>query len=127
MSTHILADVERVCDTVGIINHGKLVVEAPQAELLSRYTVPAFDLECEIGAEEPFKAWLESLKAQGWISSVVQMTAVSAHIVVKDIGVARQALLAGAVQAGLPLRRYEIVTPSLEDIFLKLVGEERIL
>ena len=35
MSTHILADVERVCDTVGIINHGKLVVEAPQAELLN--------------------------------------------------------------------------------------------
>jgi ABC-2 type transport system ATP-binding protein len=127
MSTHILADVERVCDTVGIINRGRLVVEAPQAELLSRYTVPAFDLECEIGAEGPFRAWLESLKSQGWLSSVVQMAPNSAHIVVKDINTARQALLEGAVQAGLPLRRYEIVTPSLEDIFLKLVGEEQTL
>ena len=127
MSTHILADVERVCDTVGIIHHGKLVVEAPQVELLNRYTVPAFDLECDPGAEEAFKAWLESLKAEGWLSSVVQMTPTSAHIVVKDISIARQALLAGTLQAGLPLRRYEIVTPSLEDIFLKLVGEEHTL
>jgi ABC-2 type transport system ATP-binding protein len=127
MSTHILADVERVCDTVGIINRGKLVVEAPQAELLNSYTVPAFDLECDLGSEEAFKAWLESLKTQGWLSSVVQMTPTSAHIVVKDIATARQALLAGTLQAGLPLRRYEIVTPSLEDIFLKLVGEEQTL
>jgi hypothetical protein len=30
------------------------------------------------------------------------------------------------VEAGLALRRYEIVTPSLEDIFLRLVnGESR--
>jgi len=28
MSTHILADVERVCDTVGIIDHGKIVAQA---------------------------------------------------------------------------------------------------
>ena len=28
MSTHILADVERICDTVAIIDHGKLVINA---------------------------------------------------------------------------------------------------
>jgi ABC-2 type transport system ATP-binding protein len=127
MSTHILADVERVCDTVGIINHGKLVVEAPQAELLNRYSVPAFELECEVGSEEPFRAWLETLKAQAWFSSLVMNNGTAAHLVVKDIAAARQALLAGVVQAGVALHRYEIVTPSLEDIFLKLVGEERIL
>ena len=127
MSTHILADVERVCDTIGIISHGKLVVEAPQAELLSRYTVPAFELECEIGGEEPFTAWLETLKAQAWFSSLLMKNGNAARVVVKDIAAARQALLAGVVPAGVALRRYEIVTPSLEDIFLKLVGEERIL
>jgi ABC-2 type transport system ATP-binding protein len=125
MSTHILADVERVCDTIGIIDHGKLVVEAPQAELLSRYTVPAFELECEVDSEEPFKAWLETLKGQAWYSSMVTRNGNTARVVVKDVAAARQALLAGAVQANLALRRYEIVTPSLEDIFLKLVGEEK--
>jgi ABC-2 type transport system ATP-binding protein len=41
MSTHILADVERVCDTIGIINHGKLIKEARQDDLLAQYTMPA--------------------------------------------------------------------------------------
>ncbi len=32
-------------------------------------------------------------------------------------------LMASAVQAGLLLTRYEVVRPSLEDVFLQLVGE----
>ncbi len=123
MSTHILADVERVCDTVGIINRGKLVVEAPQAELLAHYTVPAFELECEIGFEVQFKSFIDSLKSLQWVNSVLRKNSV-ARVVVNDLPMARQALLAKAAQSGLALRRYEIVTPSLEDIFLRLVGEE---
>jgi ABC-type uncharacterized transport system ATPase subunit len=33
-------------------------------------------------------------------------------------------LLQDVAAAGLVLRRYEVVAPSLEDIFLKLVGQE---
>jgi ABC-type uncharacterized transport system ATPase subunit len=65
------------------------------------------------------------LKGQAWYSSMVTRNGNTARVVVKDVAAARQALLAGAVQANLALRRYEIVTPSLEDIFLKLVGEEK--
>jgi ABC-2 type transport system ATP-binding protein len=128
MSTHILQDIERVCDTVGIIDHGRLVVEAPQDELLARYTVPAFALECEEGSEPAFKAWLDTLRTLAWVSSLVTThgnSSVSvARIVVNDVDVARRNLLASVVQSGVILRRYEIVTPSLEDIFLQLVGQE---
>ena len=125
MSTHILADVERVCDTVGIINRGRLVVEARQDELLARYTIPAFELECDPGLEETFKAWCDSLVVAGWASSVV-VNGTTARVIVKDVIQARQALLARVAADGLALRRYEIVTPSLEDIFLRLVnGESR--
>ncbi len=123
MSTHILADVERVCDTVGIIHRGRLVVQARQDELLARYTIPAFELECDPGSEETFKAWCGSLQPAAWISSVV-ITGSTARVIVKDVAAARQALLARVVEAGLGLRRYEIVTPSLEDIFLRLVNGE---
>ncbi len=123
MSTHILADVERVCDAVGIIDHGKLVVEARQDDLVARYTVPAFNLECETGSEESFKTWCESLRPLEWISSVV-LNRSNAHIVVNDLVFARQNLLALVAASGVPIRRYEIVTPSLEDIFLRLVGQE---
>jgi ABC-2 type transport system ATP-binding protein len=124
MSTHILADVERVCDTIGIIDHGKLIVEARQSELLERYTIPAFELESDPGSEEKFGSWADSLTDLDWVSSVAHNGA-SARVVVKDLEVARRALLPYVVQSGIILRRYEVVTPSLEDIFLRLVGEDQ--
>ena len=36
-STHILADVERVCDTVAILDFGRVVAQAPIEELKARY------------------------------------------------------------------------------------------
>lgn len=125
MSTHILADVERVCDSVGILNHGKLVVEARQDELLARYTIPAFELECEPGNESDFKTWAEGLTLREWVNSV-DIHGTIARIAVKDLEAGRQALLPAAFQSRIPLRRYEIVTPSLEDIFLRLVGQEQV-
>jgi ABC-2 type transport system ATP-binding protein len=125
MSTHILQDVERVCDTVAIINHGRLVVEAPQAELLDRYTLPAFELECIESDEPAFKAWLDTLPGLDWVSSVT-VDGLVGRVIVRDVDVARRALLSQVVEAGLILRRYEIVTPSLEDVFLQLVGQEEV-
>jgi ABC-2 type transport system ATP-binding protein len=88
MSTHILADVERVCDTVGIINKGKLVVEAAQEELLARYTIPVFELDCEPGFEPPFEIWLEQAKRLPFVSSVTRYNH-TARVVVSDIHAAR--------------------------------------
>lgn len=123
MSTHILADVERVCDSVGIINHGKLVIEAKQADLLQRYSIPAIEMECLPGQENLLKTWAEALQRQTWLSSV-KIEEARVRLVVRDMPAARAALLPSALQAGLTLNRYEIVTPSLEDIFLHLVNTE---
>ena len=121
MSTHILQDVERVCDTVGIIDRGKLIEEAPRAELVERYTLPAFELECDEGWEEGLAAWLEGLRRLPWIRSTAVNGRV-ARVIVDDIGLTRHELLAQAVSGVLALRRFEVVTPSLEDIFLRLVS-----
>ncbi len=123
MSTHILADVERVCDTVAIIDHGRLLAEAPQQELLGRYVVPAFEIEVENGLAQQLAAWTESLKVQPWVASV-SLKRNTARVVVNDLEVARRELLASAVAAGLVLDRYQIVRPSLEDVFMRLVEGE---
>ncbi len=123
MSSHILEDVERVCDTVGIIDHGRLIVEAPQSELRSRYAVPAFEIECIAGCETALASWAEAARKLNWVTSVTVQGTV-ARVVVKDVDTARQALLAQVVQAGLVLQRYQVVTPSLEDAFLQIVSKE---
>jgi ABC-2 type transport system ATP-binding protein len=122
MSTHILADVERVCDTVGIINRGQLVAEAPQAELIERYAVPAFEIETENGFVEQLVAWAERLRGTTWVESV-SINGRTMRAVVSDVGRAKRELLVSAVQSGIVLTRYEMVRPSLEDVFLRLVSE----
>jgi ABC-2 type transport system ATP-binding protein len=120
MSTHILADVERVCDTVAIIDRGRLLAEAPQQELLRRYAVPAFEVEVENGLAEQLAAWTETLRSRSWVASV-SLDRATARVVVNDVGIARRELLASALAEGLVLDRYEMVRPSLEDVFLRLV------
>ena len=120
MSTHILADVERVCDTVAIIDRGRLLAEAPQQELLGRYAVPAFEVEVGTGLAEQLAAWTETLRSHSWVASV-SLDRATARMVVNDVEIARRELLASAVAAGLVLDRYEMVRPSLEDVFLRLV------
>ncbi len=122
MSTHILADVERVCDSIGIIARGKMVTEAKQEDLLARYAVPAFEVESVNGYEPRMNEWADELRRLPWVESI-SVNGNAARVMVKDVETAQRALMASAVGAGLVLRRYEMVKPSLEDVFLRLVGE----
>ncbi len=123
MSTHILADVERVCDVVGIINKGRMVVQANREELLERYAIPAFELEAD--DHSALKRWTETLGSLPWVAGVAPQNG-SFRVNVKDTRIAKQNLLKNAVEAGLVLNRFEEVRPSLEDVFLQLVGTESV-
>ena len=84
-----------------------------------------WEVEVEPGDAPALAAWVGGLHAQPWLSNVTLTNGGSvARLVVKDVTAARRELLPLALGAGLALRRYEIVTPSLEDIFLRLVGQE---
>ena len=121
MSTHILADVERVCNVVGIISRGRIIVQSPREELLNRYVQPVFELD---SADVPaIQRWAELLKKQSWVTSV-HVESQTARIVVNDVAQARAELLASALAQHIVLRRYEEMRPSLEDVFLKLVETE---
>ncbi len=123
MSTHILADVERVCDTVGIINRGRLVTEAPREALLAQYAVPALEVVVDEKTEPLIDPWSETLRREPWVKTISQQEQV-VRVIVNDIETAKTGLLRSAAQAGIILNKYEVVKPSLEDVFLQLVGEE---
>ncbi len=125
MSTHILSDVERVCDTVGIIHKGKLLVKDNKNELLSRYALPILEIECENGHAQALSNWVSSLASQPLVESTT-IIGNTARMVVTDMGTGRPQILGSLLKADLPVRRIEVVTPSLEDVFLRLVsGEEQ--
>jgi len=122
MSTHILADVERVCDSVGIIHKGKLLVKSNKNELLERYALPVLELECDHGQADTLATWLNEISTQPWVKSTALDQNI-ARIILSAIQTDRQKVLASVLQAGLALRRFEVVTPSLEDVFLQLVND----
>ena len=102
MSTHILADVERICDQVGIIDHGRLITAGKRSELLARYHTDAILIELEPGHEQALSTWLKGLKA-AWLSHLT-MEGATARIQVKDIDLARKELLGslGKLKAARP-------------------------
>jgi ABC-2 type transport system ATP-binding protein len=121
MSTHILADVERVCDRVAILNRGKLVTEATLEDLQNRYAQPVFVLEPEPQQSEKVVALAGELEGQVWTASVSQEHG-EIRVSVHDVAAASRQILPLVARHEVALARYERIKPGLEDIFLKLVG-----
>ncbi len=121
MSTHILADVERICDSVAVIDHGRLLAQGRRDELIERYATPALRVEAAAGAAEAFAAWAAGLNALPWVSAVT-VDGLTATVQVTDLPLAQRELLRLAVAADLSLERYELVKPTLEDVFLRIVA-----
>ncbi len=117
-SSHILADVERVCDTVAILNRGKVVAQASVTELKRKAGARSITVEAagDVGrlhtllAEEP---WVRRIERTG---DVLQLT-------VSDLSIAQRSVPAAIVSAGIELRRFETGEVSLEEVFVDLVSE----
>ncbi len=124
-STHVLADVERVCDRVGILDRGRLVTEGPLDDLLARYALPLYRIEPDPGQGAAVAALVATLRATPWVDRVDDggphgddRIVVS---VVDDVAAAA-GLLPLVAAAGIRLAVFERVRPTLEDVFLRLVG-----
>ena len=122
ISTHILNDVERVCDRVAILNFGHLVVEGPIDELLDRYAQPIYELEPEPRQDGSIERLASAMRGQVWAGEV-RTTPDTVRVFVTDPKVAGPAILPLVVSSGVNLVRYERARPSLEDVFLRLVAE----
>jgi len=119
-STHILADVERVCDTVAILHEGRVVTQAPITELKDRYGSSRLLVEVTDGVDE----FAALFAAEAWASEVTRVNTDALSITVSDIDAARRAIPAAVAQRGVGLIRLEAGEVSLEEVFVDLVGGE---
>ncbi|MHB1384193.1 MAG: ABC transporter ATP-binding protein [Bellilinea sp.] len=118
MSTHILADVERICDTVAIIDHGRLITHARREDLVARYALSMLALETDDLDRLPQLA--AEVRQLDWVRAV-ELDGRRLTVTVKDLSTAQRELLSRAVTSGLVVTHYEQVKPSLEDVFLRIV------
>ncbi len=112
LSSHQMETVERLCESIALIHRGRLVLAGRVSEVKARAgrnTVAlAFD-----GGDGSFLSGLPGVRALSDHGRYVELRL--------DPGADTQALLHAAA-ARLRLRRFEIVEPSLHDIFVERVG-----
>jgi ABC-2 type transport system ATP-binding protein len=113
-STHQMEQAERLCDRIVLINRGRKVIEGTLAEVRARFDTRMVVLEGE-GDLAALARWAGVARAQ--------LTAGHARLELAD-GADIDALLHQAVNA-VRLTRFEVLRPNLQEIFVKLVGEDR--
>jgi ABC-2 type transport system ATP-binding protein len=120
-SSHVLADVERICDRVAILDRGRLVTEGPLDELLAAHARSIYRLVPASGQVAPVEDLLDRLRAAPWTTDVTTEGDLI-RVTVSDPNAAGGGILPLVVAAGVVLDSFDRARPTLEDVFLELVG-----
>jgi ABC-2 type transport system ATP-binding protein len=110
-STHRMDQVEKLCDAIALIDRGHLVLSGGMREVKSRY--PRNRVQVTFEGDASF------LQHPG--IAEFKNYAGHAEIKLRDESAAQQ-LLAAAVQNGTHISHFEVMEPTLEEIFIEAVG-----
>ncbi|OOG65607.1 ABC transporter [Rhodanobacter sp. B04] len=117
-STHVMEQAERMCDRIAIIARGQTVVSGTVAQVKAdfggRHVALGFSHD---------KSRAEAILADRSLIARVDDYGASAELQMVD-GADPGQLLAALVHAGVGLRRFEVVEPSLHAIFIARVGAD---
>ncbi|MFH0944287.1 MAG: ABC transporter ATP-binding protein [Planctomycetota bacterium] len=117
-STHILVDVERVCDTVAILNRGRVVARGSVGELKAKGGAHCFAVELESGGAELEQA----LTGRPWLRRI-ERSGESLRVHVLDVREAQRAIPAAIASLGGALRKFQLEEVSLEEVFVDVVAD----
>jgi ABC-2 type transport system ATP-binding protein len=117
LSSHLLDEVEKICDAAAIVDNGRIVTQGPVSEITS-----AGRRAIEVGTAEPQRAALV-LKALDLVEAVqpadgglrVELSASAANAQDAAAEIARR-----LVGAGVGIHRLELARASLEERFLEI-------
>jgi ABC-2 type transport system ATP-binding protein len=113
VSSHLLAEVEAMCDRVGVLSRGRLVAEGPPGEL--RGAAERFRVELD----DPARA-MRVLEALDGVVAAGEGTSVVVRLA---RGATPASVNAALVRAGVAVSALIPERESLEDVFLDLVGD----
>jgi ABC-2 type transport system ATP-binding protein len=112
LSTHMMNQVEELCDRILMINKGQAVLYGSLAEIKSRYRNNSVFIECDRLPE----------KLPGVTGSKDRLKYVELFL---DGHTSPQEVLSALVSSGAKVDRFEVSTPSLNEVFIQVVRESR--
>jgi ABC-2 type transport system ATP-binding protein len=121
-STHILEDVQRVSDTVAILNHGQMVAEAPIQELLAGKGSSAMYLVTLKGdAAQAYRR----VESQPWVQQIMAAAndgQTTWQVCVSDEDAAEDQLLRLILEdRGVGVKSFGRKTYNLEEVFMTII------
>jgi len=120
LSTHILSDAERVCDRVGILVQGKMVLEKSLISLFTEHVQSIYDLDTPAEGITP-----ELVGKLTELSGVLKVDITGDRISISVDHPDRDAktILGFLARTNLKIQSFNLRRATLEDIFLKEVGK----
>jgi ABC-2 type transport system ATP-binding protein len=112
LSTHQMNQVEELCDRILMINKGRAVLYGDLAEIKSRYQNNAVILNFK-GEPGEIPGVTDKRSHRDYVELILDGTTTP------------QQVLEYLVGRGIVVKRFEIATPPLHDIFLDVVGKSR--
>lgn len=116
-STHILADVERICDRVVIIKEGRTLLEDTIENI--KALTPSRQIEVELPGQDE-KTDLDDLKDHASVDTIEHVGS-TYLFTCHDLESARREIIRMIHEKDLCVKRMVIKEPTLEDIYLKVV------
>ncbi len=114
LTTHYMEEAQRLCDRVGIIDHGQIIEQGTPRGLIRKYGgTSEVDFEC---SPQPEKEATEAFEKE--------LSIVDNHfrIVTEDLTGTLEDLILWSKRFDISLTNVFLIEPSLEDVFLKLTG-----
>ncbi|MDH5371579.1 MAG: ABC transporter ATP-binding protein, partial [Acidimicrobiia bacterium] len=117
-SSHILSDVQEVCDTVGILREGHLLFEGPLDELLVGKAGGAY----RVHLRDSNDRLMGSLREAPWVRQVEQIAPGQLRVTASGPGEAERNLIRVLADANAAVISISPEGASLEDVFLELTS-----
>jgi len=99
------------------------VAQAGLRDLLDEYARPVYRIEVDAGLDDGPRRIAASLEGVPWARHV-EHDALSVTVNVSDPEIAGREILGRVAATGVPVAVLERMRPSLEDVFMTLVGED---
>lgn len=118
-STHILSDVERICDHVAVLNKGKIALSGTLSELKAKNRADGLVIEFATGSDK--ELFINTPQILPYIDNIEQTdTNIVFHI--NDIKKTESAVIDTLAQKHILPVRLEVTEPSIENLFMEVVS-----
>lgn len=128
LSSHILSEVSAICDHIMIISHGRLVAsDSPEGLQNQMRGTSELSLLWKGGSFEEMKQVLQGIESIEKIEPAGSTEPCLNHgiITIAQQQDAREEIFYKMAEAHMPIMGMQLITKSLEDIFLELTGDEK--